>query len=94
MVEKINKLETKNTTLESDLAVRGAKLMALEEAIASQNVNTAGVAEKVKAEKEKQRLREIEVETLRSDCQTAKIKAIGSKLPLCRWVLLYELQRS
>ena len=76
MVEKIKKLETKNTTLESDLAVRGAKLMALEEAIASQNVNTAGVADKVKAEKEKQRLREIEVETLRNDCQTAKIKAV------------------
>ena len=79
LIEKLKKSQSKTTALEGDLAVRGEKLMALEEAIAAQNVNTAGVADRVKAEKEKQRLREIEVETLRSDCANAKTIAYRMK---------------
>jgi chromosome segregation ATPase len=75
LTEKLKKSEQRLIALESDMAVRGQKIIALEEAIAAQNVNTSGVAERVKAEKEKQRLREIAVETLQSDCENAKIRA-------------------
>lgn len=92
--EKLTNSQRKVVALEGDLSIRGAKIIALEEAIAEQNVNTSGVAERVKAEKERQRLRELEMETMKADLQNAKMRASRTSSIVSRQTEVIEKLRS